>query len=291
MLGRQKAVGLVCLLLQVVEVGDKHEWIDDPVVVEEHANDLTSELTVLLLHHRVDCITDVLSARLLVHLLEGVDVNARDTLWCCIGGLLACSRRIYRHLNVLATVRSLTAHHLGLGGGLSLRGLVHLELLRRHLDGLTTSGSWLTITLLGHAFSTVVIVLIVAVTVLVLASCAVVASLVTLVVVVLVIADATGIVVHVTTSVLLHVVHAALELRVEAALEVLENLVVAALLTLLMQLLSRHPELYGEGTSTERCSLVKTLDSPFSALDVLVEDEVLTIGGIWIEVFALTKLD
>ena len=284
----------MCLLLQVSEVGDKHEWVDDSVVVKKHANDLTSELTVLRLHHRVDSVADVLRACLLIHLLQGVDVDAWDALRCCVGGLLARSRcLVHSHLHVLASVWCLTAHHLCLGGGLSLRCLVHLQLLGCHLDGLATSGGWLSIALvIWHAtLGTVVIVLIVAVTVLILTSLAIIASLVTLVVVVLIVAGATGVVVRVPTSVVLHVVHASGHLRVEAALEVLKHLVVAALLTLLMQLLSGHPELDGEGTSTEGRGLIKFLDSPLSTVDVFVEDEVLAVGGIWIEVFALTELD
>ena len=136
----------MCLLLQVSEVGDKHEWVDDSVVVKKHANDLTSELTVLRLHHRVDGVADVLRACLLIHLLQGVDVDAWDALRCCVGGLLACSRcLVHSHLHVLASVWCLTAHHLCLGGGLSLRRLIHLQLLGCHLDGLATSGSWLSI--------------------------------------------------------------------------------------------------------------------------------------------------
>jgi hypothetical protein len=73
--------------------------------------------------------------------------------------------------------------------------------------------------------------------------------------------------------------------------EVLLDLVETALFTLLMQLLGGHPELHGEGASTEWGRLVESLDRALRTLDLLVEHEVLPVSGLWIEIFALSKFD
>ena len=77
----------------------------------------------------------------------------------------------------------------------------------------------------------------------------------------------------------------------ETLLEVLEHFVVATLLTFLMQLLSGHPELNGEGTGTEWAGLVETLDSFLRALNFLVKNEVLVVGGLGVEVFTLAQFN
>lgn len=73
--------------------------------------------------------------------------------------------------------------------------------------------------------------------------------------------------------------------------EVLLHFLEAALLTLLMQLLSGHPELDAQGTGTEGGRLVEALNGLLGAVDVFIENEVLTVGGTWVEVFALTQFN
>lgn len=73
--------------------------------------------------------------------------------------------------------------------------------------------------------------------------------------------------------------------------EVLLHFLEAALLTLLMELLSGHPELDAQGTSTEGGRLIEALNGLLRAVDVFIENEVLTVRGIWVEVFALTQLN
>ena len=72
--------------------------------------------------------------------------------------------------------------------------------------------------------------------------------------------------------------------------EVLLHFLEAALLALLVQLLSGHPELDGKGSSTERRRLVEKLNCTLGAVDILIEDEVLTVGCRRIKVFTLTEL-
>ena len=69
------------------------------------------------------------------------------------------------------------------------------------------------------------------------------------------------------------------------------HFVEASELALLVQFLSRHPELDGQGTGAEGCRLVEALDGAFGVLDVTVEDKVLAVGGIGVEVLTLSELD
>lgn len=79
--------------------------------------------------------------------------------------------------------------------------------------------------------------------------------------------------------------------KLEVFHEVLLHFLEAALLTLLMELLSGHPELDAQGTSTEGGRLVEALNGLLCAVDVFIENEVVTVRGIWVEVFALTQLN
>ena len=78
---------------------------------------------------------------------------------------------------------------------------------------------------------------------------------------------------------------------VEVLHKVLLNLVEAALLTLLMQLLGGHPELDGEGAGAERCRLIEALNGTLGTFDVSVEDEILSVGCIGIKIFSLTQFN
>ena len=59
----------------------------------------------------------------------------------------------------------------------------------------------------------------------------------------------------------------------------------------MVQFLCRHPKLDGQGTGTERCRLVKALYGALGVFNVAVEDEVLAVGGIGVEILALSKFD
>lgn len=78
---------------------------------------------------------------------------------------------------------------------------------------------------------------------------------------------------------------------VEVLHKVLLNLVEAALLTLLMQLLGGHPELDGEGAGAERCRLIEALNGTLGTFDVSVEDEILSVGCVGIKIFSLTQFN
>ena len=99
----EEGPSLVGLGLQVLEVADETDRIDDALVVEQHARDLTSSLAVLLLDNLINIVTDLLTT------LTGL--KALDALKI----LLA-----YKHLLLLLLL--LSSHHLLL--------LKHLSLLR-----------------------------------------------------------------------------------------------------------------------------------------------------------------
>ena len=54
--------GLVSLSLKVLHVGNKLDGVDNAVVIEQHASDLTSGLSVLLLDDTVDVVSDLLAS-------------------------------------------------------------------------------------------------------------------------------------------------------------------------------------------------------------------------------------
>ena len=71
----EKRPGLVGLLHQVLSVGDKHNWVDDAVVIKEHASDLTGGLTVGSLNDAVDGVTNLLASLSWVHLSEALGIH------------------------------------------------------------------------------------------------------------------------------------------------------------------------------------------------------------------------
>jgi len=95
------------------------------------------------------------------------------------------------------------------------------------------------------------------------------------------------------TTLATHLVHTAWTSKVSGrtgehiAQEVLLHLLEATLLALLVQFLCRHPKLDREWARAERRRLVKSLNRAFSALNVLVENEVLPVGSLWVEILAL----
>ena len=58
-----------------------------------------------------------------------------------------------------------------------------------------------------------------------------------------------------------------------------------------MELRWTLPELNRKGSCSKWCGLVKFLNCSFRSLDVLVEDEVLSVGCRWVEIFTLSQLD
>ena len=67
--------GLVGLLLEVLEVGDELDRVDDALVVEQHARDLASRISVVLLDHAEDGVADFLAPVCSLELLETVRVD------------------------------------------------------------------------------------------------------------------------------------------------------------------------------------------------------------------------
>ena len=62
-------LGFVGLLHQVFFIGDKHNWVDDVVVIKEHANDLTGSIAVVSLNDAVEGVTDPQASHTSIHLL------------------------------------------------------------------------------------------------------------------------------------------------------------------------------------------------------------------------------
>ena len=52
----------MCLSLKVLHVGNKLDRVDNAVVIEQHASDLTSGFSVLLLDDAVDVVSDLLAS-------------------------------------------------------------------------------------------------------------------------------------------------------------------------------------------------------------------------------------
>ena len=117
----EKRPGFVGLLHQVLSVGDKHNWVDDAVVIKEHASDLTGGLAVGSLNDAVDGVTDLLASLTCIHLLKACSVNLRHE------SLLL----LVHHLLLLLLLK-----HGGLRiSWLSLHLLGHLLLGRGHAGG------------------------------------------------------------------------------------------------------------------------------------------------------------
>ena len=52
----------MCLSLKVLHVGNKLDGVDNAVVIEQHASDLASGFSVLLLDDAVDVVSDLLAS-------------------------------------------------------------------------------------------------------------------------------------------------------------------------------------------------------------------------------------
>ena len=64
----QKREGFVCLLMEVLNVCHKFDWVDHLLVFDEHSSDLASMGLILLLDDWIDNITNFLAA--LIRLLN-----------------------------------------------------------------------------------------------------------------------------------------------------------------------------------------------------------------------------
>ena len=105
----KESPSLVGLLLEVLEVGHELDRVDDALVVEQHARNLASRISVVLLDHAEDGVADLLAPVCSLKLLEAVGVDLRKHLLLL---LLHCS-----HLLLLLLLSELHLSHL-LGGHL-----------------------------------------------------------------------------------------------------------------------------------------------------------------------------
>ena len=210
----EESPSLVSLLLQVLVVGHQLDRVDDTVVVEEHSGDLTGRVTVVLLDHAVDRITDLLTSLSWIHLLETLRVDIR--------------------LNLLL----LLSNHLLLlhGSHLLLRHLRH----GRWVHGLALSLHVIAVAALSHVVTRTATVVEVFGT-----RSATLAALVSTTALVLAILP-----VHLTVVLIATVLTLASHV-VKVLHEVLLHLIEAALFALLVQLLGGHPELNRKGTGAE----------------------------------------
>ena len=72
--------GLVGLLLEVLEVSHELDRVDDALVVEQHARDLASRISVVLLEPAEEGVADFLAPVCSLELLETVRVDLRKHL-------------------------------------------------------------------------------------------------------------------------------------------------------------------------------------------------------------------
>jgi len=276
----QELESLGGLGLQVGHVGHQLNRVDHLLVVEQHASDLRGHIAESLLNKRVNRISNLLSALVGVQSLKGLHVNQLSLL-LLLGGSL--SLHLLLHLSGLLL---LLEQKLGLllllhGDLLLLLGSEGCRGHRRHIGGVNHRHGLFSCGLLRggsllarHVLPAVLRILIVAV---VGASALVIAVLVLRAVASSSLAQILGV--------------SGLRLEVhslgEVGLEGLEG----ALFALLVQVGDGHPELDGEGSTAENAGLVKNLDGLLGALNVLVQDEVLSVGSLLVEVLALTQFN
>lgn len=249
--------GFVSLLLEVLHVGDQLDGVDDAVVVEEHASDLASGVTVLGGDELVDSVTNLLTLLVGVKGVETAYIDRGELGLGLLHGL---------HLLLLDLLSLLGGHSLGHG---ALAWLLLNEF----------AASTLTVHVAGA--TTVVVEL---------AALAVVALTLVSTLALVVATLAIGTLAHLA-AVVLHAVVALAVGAVEVFHEVLLHFLEATLLAFLVELVSGHPELDGEGACTEGRGLVEALNGSLGGLDVFVEDKVLAVGGVGVEVLALAQLD
>ena len=213
------------LLLQVLHVGNEADGVDDALVVEEHTRDLTGGLSVLLLDDLVDVVTDLLATLDLIERLDALDIIRVHQLLLLLLHLL-----LSHHLLLLGEELSLVRGHLSLTMG-SCRLRLLLGRNRSRLLLLLLGLIALAATTLAHVVSVA--------TILEIASLTVALVLLTLTLIVIVGAS---------TMLALRLWNGAILATLvgkDGAHKVLLNFLEAALLTLLMELLSGHPELDG----------------------------------------------
>ena len=253
--------GFEGLGLKVLVVSDEANRIDDTIVIKEHTSDLTGGLAILLLDDRVNVVANLLTAVSGLKTLDALEILLADKhLWLLLLLLLLLSGH---HLLLLEHLSLLSSH-------LACRlGLSHLRLVLRGL-----------VTLTAIILALVVVVAVVELTTLAVRALATLALVGTL----------RAVAVLALTAHVLHTSSSILSAE-HVAKEILLNLLEAALLTLLVKFLGRHPELNGERARAKWSRLVESLDGSLGAVDVLVKDEVLTVGSSGVEVLALTEFD
>ncbi len=260
----EESPGFVSLLLEVLLVADELDRVDDLFVIEEHTSNFSSGVTILGLNVSVNKVSDLLTSVAGVHVHEALQVNGRHLLLLLLHHLL------------LHDVGLIRCHSLGWHRVLRLAGLLLLLLLRSLLVALATLAAVVVSTSVVVVLAVITLTLVVSVVVLTVTVLTLTLSLVAPVLEVTLSVAST----HLTTCHKLQVFH-----------EVLLNLLEAALLALLVQLLCRHPELNAESAGTEGRGLIKALNGLLGAVDVFVKDKVLSVGGVWVKVFALSQFD
>jgi len=292
----------VGFLVQVVDVADELDGVDDLLVVEEHTSDLAGIVAVVLLDDGVDGVSDLLSADLGLGLESSEFGGVHEGLWlgthelgggahAWVGVLLAVglhaawSSVVWSWATVITTSVVLSAAS-------SIAVLIATTVLVAAITVLVASTVVLvaavTVLVSTTALMTAITVLIAAASLVVVLSGTAITSTV-------VVAALTAVVVlllsHVATLHLTSWASLLGALHVEVLHEVLLNLLEASLLTLSVKFGAWDPELDAQGSCTEWGGLVELLDGGLCALDVLVEDEVLSVGSGWVEVLALSQLD
>ena len=264
-------------LEKIVWLSDELEAINNTFVVKKHTSDLAGKLSIAVLDVRVNSISNGLFSLIwILHVVEdliNVNKSIHHHLWLLLGLLLL---RLLLHHNLLR------GHHL----------LLHDDLLRHALDLLLLLHNLnrdLTLTvssLIWHSSVSVIWLLHSTRTTLV------VEFSTTLHWTILALLSSVLHLVEITRSILLLAVHLAslhvvLHLVEHILEEVLLDLLETSVFSLLMELTAWHPMLNRKSSSSKWSRVIEPLDSFLGILNIFVENKVLSVGGIWVEVFSL----
>ena len=256
----------MCLLVEVVDVSHKFDWVNNLFVLDKHTGDLASMSLVLLLDDRVDNVSNFLAT--CIRFLDGIEfiyVHKCGRLLllllshhCCLIRWHVLTslhhNRIWHSLVLLLDILWLASHTLGtiLIWSFKATSLAHIWLSSSHLSA--TSASVVLLIVLTrssvHPLTTTILLIL-----------------------------------HTHASSLWAILH------VEVFHEVLLNLLETPLLSFGVKLRWALPELNRKGSCTERCGLIKLLNCGLSTIDILIEDEVLSVSCRRVEVLSLSKLD
>ena len=251
--------------MEVVDVSHKLDWVNNLLVLDKHTGNLASMLSVLLLDDRVDNVSNFLTS--CIRFLDGIEflyVHKCGRLLlllshhCCLirWHILTAlhHHRIWHNLVWLLDILWLASHALG-------------SILILSFESTSLAHVWLSSANLSATSASIVLLIVL-----------------------------TRSSLHPLTTTILLILHTHTAslwaiLNVEVLHEVLLDLLETPLLSFGVELRWALPELNRKGSCTERCGLIKLLNCSLGTIDVLIEDEVLSVSSRGVEVLSLSQLD